>query len=1086
MITYGTSSSSSSSSTPSRGIAFAPQCPAFAWDRTPSRSPTPDQDRDLITLAPTVTKKIVTLPSIPISPVKKPVNRPAAQAPTSTKSTPSKPSPRPASQAPTPPRSTPSKPAPRMSSAKMTSTQSTPLARPTRAKEEEEGKRSTRSSGSATFFQPLEGAPEPVRKSGRQPVPSSKKRATPAPAAAAPASKAKARAAPRKRSYLDVTSESDASEDEDDERAVLAAQKKRVAAPVKTAPPAAKKTKTTTIAASTPTASRVRSYLSTSETEDEDEDEDEISLVPTSTRRAAAAATVPPARKSATRTKVLPLDSLPSPVRTPETKRVLASASAASPFPARTAHSPTKPSPLKKVARRAAANLSEDDEAEEKADEVEADHVEEAQQEEAEQPALPTPASTPSKTPRKGGRTARSSTTTPVSTPSSRRTSSSSITPRSSSRLQRLPPSVAEIANAPANLRSRLVGFHMEDEGYGAAAIAAKGDEEEEQEEAESEGEEREQEHEQVLAQRRKEKGKERALQVEVVAEGGQPQQLEELEDTEMKDDFTLPTPPASFFPLPTPPSSPSPSDLSTYTSSPLALHLSSTLSLLSGARPPRPFLAPTATSTLPAREEGISAFPCLEGGYDEWERPLRQSLGEVVERGMGNAMMVLGPRGVGKTMLIDRTLSILACVHSPSAFAVVRLSGLVHTTDRLALRSIAVQLQQQGFAGGDFEIDEGDFSSNSATMTTLLRLLEPSSSMASTASSSSPSSASNDTKSKPLILVVDEFDLFAQHPRQSFLYCLLDIVQGNRRRGGVGVVGVSSRVDCLSLLEKRVRSRCQSHVLQMMPSSSLSSLTSLGKRLMQSDVRAWELTRGEGSGEGQWAKKWNDEVERFWAGKKVKEYMERVWMVGGNVPTELRSVLSHLFYQLSYRLRLSPPTDPLTVPRLTIDLLPAPPSSSPRDPVLSRLSILELTALIGAKHLTASTSDRQSGFNFEMVWEGYAEHARRASLTSSAGGLGVGMKTYSKAAMREAFDSLRTHELLLPRSSSSTSSSTATAGVGGPVTVPSLSYLAPTARDPFKLYRLVPWAKDVDAEVAARGAECPLGLRRWCKNWLD
>ena len=71
--------------------------------------------------------------------------------------------------------------------------------------------------------------------------------------------------------------------------------------------------------------------------------------------------------------------------------------------------------------------------------------------------------------------------------------------------------------------------------------------------------------------------------------------------------------------------------------------------------------------------------------------------------------------------------------------------------------------------------------------MSTLLRLLEPSSSTA--------ANTSSQESSKPIILIVDEFDLFALHPRQSFLYCLLDIVQGNRRRGGVGVVGVSSRV---------------------------------------------------------------------------------------------------------------------------------------------------------------------------------------------------------------------------------------------------------------------------------------------------
>jgi hypothetical protein len=47
--------------------------------------------------------------------------------------------------------------------------------------------------------------------------------------------------------------------------------------------------------------------------------------------------------------------------------------------------------------------------------------------------------------------------------------------------------------------------------------------------------------------------------------------------------------------------------------------------------------------------------------------------------------------------------------------FVTVRLSGLVHTTDRLALRSIAMQMREQGFKSvGDIDrLDEGDYVSN-------------------------------------------------------------------------------------------------------------------------------------------------------------------------------------------------------------------------------------------------------------------------------------------------------------------------------------------------------------------------------------
>lgn len=80
--------------------------------------------------------------------------------------------------------------------------------------------------------------------------------------------------------------------------------------------------------------------------------------------------------------------------------------------------------------------------------------------------------------------------------------------------------------------------------------------------------------------------------------------------------------------------------------------------------------------------------------------------------------------------------------------------------------------------------------------MATLLRMLEP---------ANDPDSVAD----KPIIIILDEFDLFALHPRQSFLYCLLDIVQGNRRKAGMGVIGLSARtVSFLVIAFRRMISR--------------------------------------------------------------------------------------------------------------------------------------------------------------------------------------------------------------------------------------------------------------------------------------
>ncbi|GAA5889820.1 hypothetical protein JCM5296_002352 [Sporobolomyces johnsonii] len=678
-------------------------------------------------------------------------------------------------------------------------------------------------------------------------------------------------------------------------------------------------------------------------------------------------------------------------------------------------------------------------------------------------PRRPSPRKTPSRiaiTPSKVTPTAPRLSRSPSSTPS-----------RSSRRNRGLPPNLLEIKNAPADLRNRLVGFHMEDEGYGKNVVQDNDDEDDDKGDEESEQEEENRD------ARRKAKGKGRAvdddeeeqeddLAVEMQVDrptadfGDDPFTASTTSTALSPSSYTLPAPPPVFFARPS--SSP------TYTSSHFHLHLTRQLSILSGASLPESPLAADATSPRFSKDKGVMGYPFLEGGYEEWERPLRGCLNEVVTRGMGNAVVMLGPRGVGKTMLVDRTLRVLSYIHGDAhEFVTVKLSGLVHTTDRLALRSIAMQLRQQGFSSAgaaDEDGDEGDYSSNSATMTTLLRLLEPSSTTDSSAPSTSSASAA---LAKPIVIIVDEFDLFALHPRQSFLYCLLDIVQGNRRRGGVGVVGVSARVDCLSLLEKRVRSRCQSHVLQVMLPSTFTAFVETGKRLMRADQRAWELVKGEEAGE--WAAKWNAEVDRFWKEKKVGEYMDRLWKAHGNVPTELRSTLSHLFYRLDFTMRAGEEIDVSHVPKLSLDLLKPQEAADERDPVLKHLSMLELTVLVACKHLSASTLDRQAGFNLEMAYDQYLQHVRRSSTT------GFGLKSYGREAFCGAFDTLRTAELLLPLSSSSATFSSS-----------SSAYLAPSRAHPFKLYRLVPWAKDVDREIEARGGECPMALKRWCKNWLD
>jgi origin recognition complex subunit 4 len=55
-------------------------------------------------------------------------------------------------------------------------------------------------------------------------------------------------------------------------------------------------------------------------------------------------------------------------------------------------------------------------------------------------------------------------------------------------------------------------------------------------------------------------------------------------------------------------------------------------------------------------------------------------------------------------------------------------------------------------------------------------------------------------------VILLDEFDLFVTHPRQTLLYNLFDIAQA--RKAPIAVIGLTTKVDVTEMLEKRVKSR--------------------------------------------------------------------------------------------------------------------------------------------------------------------------------------------------------------------------------------------------------------------------------------
>jgi origin recognition complex subunit 4 len=179
--------------------------------------------------------------------------------------------------------------------------------------------------------------------------------------------------------------------------------------------------------------------------------------------------------------------------------------------------------------------------------------------------------------------------------------------------------------------------------------------------------------------------------------------------------------------------------------------------------------------------------------GLDEEYKSVHQVVQQTITAGEGNSMLVIGARGSGKTALMNKVLSEVS-KENGGQYHVVRLNGFIHTDDKIALREIWRQL------GKEMDIEEdgsGPGKNYADTLATLLALL------------SHPSEQTGevtDQVAKAVIFVMDEFDLFATHPRQTLLYNLFDIAQS--RKAPIAVLGLTTRIDVTNSLEKRVKSR--------------------------------------------------------------------------------------------------------------------------------------------------------------------------------------------------------------------------------------------------------------------------------------
>lgn len=305
----------------------------------------------------------------------------------------------------------------------------------------------------------------------------------------------------------------------------------------------------------------------------------------------------------------------------------------------------------------------------------------------------------------------------------------------------------------------------------------------------------------------------------------------------------------------------------------------------------------------------------------------LQYLLSNTVTNTCNNSVLLLGPRGCGKSMVLERVLKELQCQH-PDMISVVRLNGLLHSEDRCALKEIAKQLcyeHELTFSR------TASFDENSQFMVAMLRECA--------------------LAHKTVMFILDEFDLFAQG-KQRLLYNLLDAMQSVLSQAAV--VGISCRLDADQLLEKRVRSRFSHRKLLFSP-PSVEHL----QRLME---HALLLPSDSSFPHGAYAAKFNARLVDITENKDFKEILNNVV----NVDLSVRRILDFIFRAVC---DINQESGLLSLGNFRIAF-----SSIQRQPKMETLrdaSVLELYLLVSMKRLEGKECE---SYNFNAVMKEYED----------------------------------------------------------------------------------------------------------------
>ncbi|KAG9038803.1 hypothetical protein FRB95_014352 [Tulasnella sp. JGI-2019a] len=372
-------------------------------------------------------------------------------------------------------------------------------------------------------------------------------------------------------------------------------------------------------------------------------------------------------------------------------------------------------------------------------------------------------------------------------------------------------------------------------------------------------------------------------------------------------------------------------------------------------------------------------------------------------ERGEGNSCLIWGHRGSGKSRVVNQALANVSSFNP----IVVRLTAEAQHNDRLAMREMARQLMRQ--TGTSFALPDDSLEVDGPTALNLSANAVPNAHLPAMISTLT-------TLPRPTIVVLEAFDLFAGHARQALLYCLLDTTQSchahtsggastssNPGAGGIAVIGVTTRNDCLNLLEKRVKSRFSGRSIRVGPPNTMEEYVAVLQSILRTPTLDSQRTGEDEELDDdnamllkEWGLIWETAIQKFVSDKEVLKVLRDIFTTTRDVRTLTRILIDPL-------LALSP-NSPWLSARILRDSYA---NQMPRSQYqfLPNLSYACLSLLIASHHVSNKGHDV---FNFEMLWLNFSRQVdRTASMPVVLDGASVGMIKVPRSIMFSAFETL-------------------------------------------------------------------------------